>query len=244
MTAPEALFFSADRPLLRNFEQAFRSYSGRQCKCVERLRLCHCWRARTRSNLPVTVRLGSFLKQSRRGSPWHSDVNPLFSPAEDVGPVGGASSDSANGDCRRLGRWRRRRYGHPSPFLVPALATALGGTPGSDHVGKLGKARRMPNTSTRPMCRCHVSGIDLTLARRIGRIWTRPGRGNISLLTGKGQFVRADGAANLCAVRRSGRATTHTSSALRLDATASEYSCNVHRSDLKRGRGRARSGAR
>lgn len=250
MRPNEGLFLGDNRQLLPDRGQGLSSHLNGKCKCVEQLRLCRCWADLDRVMVSVTVRLVSFWTMWGLGSPWHSGASlpscRVLAPREASVSVGGASPDLANGDDRRRKRfrWRRRRYGQPPSSSVSARATALSGTPGSDHVVELGKARRMPKTVTRSMCRCHVSGIDLTLARRIGRIWTRPGRGNISLLGGKGQFVRTDGAVNLCAVRRSGRATTHTSSGLRLDAPTFEHFARDDRAEVKWGRGRASLGAR
>lgn len=189
------------------------SYLGRKCKYGERLRLSRCWGRPNRFRVLVTVRLVPICKFGmRRRSPWHSGacLPPCRrkAPRGASGSMGGAPSDSVTGDRRR--RQRRLRGRNAREARERQVAALSSGTPGSDHFAELGKARRMPNTFAQAMCRCHASGIDLTLARRIGRFWTRPGRGNISLSRREGQFHRAWECPNLCVFRRLGRPTTHT----------------------------------
>lgn len=217
MTATAGFSLPANSTLRPKWPWRPASHLGCKCKCVERLRLWRCWCGSNRSRVSVTVRLVPLcnpLCKSGRGSrsPWHSGAClpscRLTAPREASGSVGGAPSDWDTGDRMRRRRRLRGRNAREAPERLEAALSC--GTPGSDHFGKLGKARRMPNTSARPMCRCHASGIDLTLASRIGRFWTRPGRGNISLSAVEGQFERECECSNLCVFWRPGRATTHT----------------------------------
>jgi hypothetical protein len=213
VTAATRVSLAANRSLSPKWLWSRASHIERKCKCVERLRLCRCWGGSDCSRVPVTVRLAPLCKfGSETRSPWHSGacLPPCRrkAPRGASGSMGGAPSDWATEDRRR--RQRRLRGRNARQAAERRSAALRSGTPGSDHFVTLGKARRMPNTSTRPMCRCHVSGIDLTLAGWIGRFWTRPGRGNISLSAREGQFHRAGECPNLCVFRRLGRATTHT----------------------------------
>lgn len=220
MTAEIGISLDANRALPPKSSQRGRwsleSYLGRKCKYGERQRLSRCWGVPNRFRVFVTVRLVLLCNPvckfgSDEWSPWHSGacLPPCRckAPRGASDPVGGEPSDSVIGDRRRRQRRLRGRNAREAPERQTALSS---GTPGSDHFAELGKARRMPNTFAQAMCRCHASGIDLTLARRIGRFWTRPGRGNISLSRREGQFHRAWECPNLCVFRRLGRPTTHT----------------------------------
>lgn len=193
---------------------AFLSHLEGKCKDLKRLQLSGCWGDSHQRNLIVTrsLTVRSTARGEVEGSPWHSGAS--LPPCR---PLLGASRSFSLGGWGVPGFGRRmqrgglaaeedRRLGSARGALLP-----LSGTPGSDHVAKLGKARRMPNTSAWRMCRRPASGIDLTLARRIGRNWTRPvGRGNIALLGRQEQTYRAFANEDLCVCRRHGRAGTHT----------------------------------
>lgn len=217
--------WSTDRP------RSHESHLWRKCKYGERLRLSRCWGGSNRFRVSVTVRLVPFCNSLckfgiGKRSPWHSGacLPPCRqkTPRGASGSMGGAPSDWDTGDRRRRQRRLRGRNAREAPERRLALRS---GTPGSDHVAELGKARRMPNTFARAMCRCHASGIDLTLASRIGRFWTRPGRGNISLSGREGQFHRAWECPNLCVFRRLGRLATHT-----FRASSPQGGCKTSRS--------------
>lgn len=198
-------------PPLRGSE----SHPGCRCKVLKRLQLSGCWRDSSWSTLSVTDRLSlqSRLQFGTR-SPWHSGAN--LPPQRFDGASRGLGFDGW-GVLGVVDHWRPADSVlsiEEAERLRPALwveQRVEGGTPGSDHVGKLGKARRMPNTSAWTVCRCPASGDDLTLARRIGRIWTRPFvRGNIALLGREEQTYRAFAFVDLCECRRRGRSRAHT----------------------------------
>lgn len=201
------------------------AHTGRKCKSAERLRLCRCWGASNRSSLHVTHRhrAPSTRHAVAKRSPWHSDASlPLrrFTSASKSPELGGWGVPGfghwrPRGRRRRAGEERYRLRTSACRQLVTSLALGVqsprSGTPGSDHVSRLGKACWMPNTSAGTKC-VVVSRreIDLTLARWIGRNWTRPGRGNIALSRSGGQTYRAFAVEVLCADRRHGRLDTHT----------------------------------
>lgn len=192
---------------------AFLSHLEGKCKDLKRLQLSGCWGDSHRRNLSVTQSrtVRSTANGGAAESPWHSGAS--LPPCR---PVRDASRSFSLGGWGVPGFDRRMQRGglaveEDRRFSAAAEPRPLSGTPGSDHVAKLGKARRMPNTSAWRMCRRPASGIDLTLARRIGRNWTRPvGRGNIALLGRQEQTYRAFANEDLCVCRRHGRAGTHT----------------------------------
>lgn len=203
------------RRRLKCGQPALSSHLEGKCKDLKRLQLSGCWGDSHRRTLDVTQSLTvrSTAQSGVAESPWHSGAS--LPPCR---PVRGASRSFRLGGWGVPGFGRRMRRGRLAVEEERRLGSARGaslppvsGTPGSDHVGKLGKARRMPNTSAWRMCRRPASGIDLTLARRIGRIWTRPvGRGNIALLGRREQTYRAFANEDLYVCRRHGRAGTHT----------------------------------
>lgn len=239
-TSTQNLRFLSRRFLVemcRNVSTAPSSHLDRQCKARERLQLSGCWGVKVRSTVIETHRLVMrSTVHDGAGSPWHSDAS--LPPCR---------TRCAPGSLE-LGGWgvRGSRQWMPGGGLSVEEAkrpldgarvaqSSKSGTPGSDHVGKLGKARRMPNTSALEMCRRPASGIDLTLARRIGRIWTRPvGRGNIAPSRSKEQTYRSFASEDLCVCRRHGRAATHTFRGESPQVVT----------DLPRGVGRASVGAR
>lgn len=190
------------------------SHLERTCKVLEQLPLsgCRCESIWFRLSVTDRLRLQSQMQQGA-SSPWHSGAT---SPP--CRPDGASRSFDVDGwGVPGFGQWM------PAESVLaaeeagrlrgaPGVAALLeSGTPGSDHVGKLGKARRRPNTRAGTVCRCPASGDDLTLARRIGRIWTRPVvRGNIALFGRQEQTYRAFAGVDLCGCRRHGRSRAHT----------------------------------
>lgn len=132
-------------------------------------------------------------------TPWLSDAR--------MGAKGGASSDLARGGSRGS---RITRDPAPPSIDAPAKATSRSGTPGSDHVSRLGTCW-MPNTVARHVCVVvAASGNDLTLAIRIGRNSARPVEGTIAPFCTAGQMRRKGCWADLCGARRASRFATHT----------------------------------
>lgn len=215
MTADLSLPISANRSLSSKCARRRRSYFPCKCKCGERLRVCRCRGDSDRFSLSVTVRLAS-IRLNRNGtrSPWHSDASlppcRCKAPRGASGSKGGASSDGAKGaplapDGARAEEERFDSFG---------LA-------GSGELLEVGRQGQITSQGSGKPCGCQIPArgcvslsrvgiIDLTLARWIGRIWTRPGRGNISPSAREGQLSRAVAASNLCVFRGPGRATTHT----------------------------------